>query len=56
MGEEAKKPALQQLYLGGERLKREEGMPDDFKNFFVNFVRYLFGLKPKAKAGREGKK
>lgn len=35
--------SLQELYLGGEELKKEEVLPDDFKNFFVNFVRYLFG-------------
>jgi hypothetical protein len=35
--------ALKELYLGGETLKREELMPDDFKNFFVNFVNYLLG-------------
>ena len=31
------------LYLGGEKLEEKILLPNDFKEFFVNFIRYLFG-------------
>jgi hypothetical protein len=31
------------LYLGGEKIEEKMLLPDDFKDFFVNFIRYLFG-------------